>query len=284
MNIHYRFLSQEDHFKIYEAKLTAFSDYKVPLQMTEVQFKNHLAQNAVDLSLSVGACDNEKIVGFTLNGFGVWHGKKTVYDAGTGVIPDYRNKGIGRTMFEFLLPTLKEKGFDQMLLEVISDNNNAIHLYRSLGFKETRKLLFFEQTEPIEARPDESIKIRQIEEIDWERLQSFCDGYTSWQFSDQSIGRKIAPTNFYGAYLGDECVGYSILFPTSGVVPQIAIDQDHRQKQVASMLLAEMQTKTLEGRKLRLSNIDSNLTSLIQFAERLKFEQKFSQIEMMLEF
>lgn len=139
----YRFLSGNDFSTLYEANLAAFADYLVPLQMTTAQFENHFAQNAIDIDRSVGAFAGERMVGFTLNGFGVWNGKQTVYDAGTGIISEFRNKGVGRAIFEFLLPKLKRTGIEQMLLEVLSNNEPAISLYRKLGFTETRQLLFF---------------------------------------------------------------------------------------------------------------------------------------------
>ncbi len=283
MDIKYRFLSQEDFSTLYKTNLAAFSDYIVPLQMTEDQFKNHIAQNAVNINLSVGAFYKEKLVGYTLNGFGNWNGKKTAYDAGTGIIPEYRRKGIGKNIFKFLIPKLKALNIEQMLLEVISNNEAAIDLYRKLGFEETRELLFFEQKKLIENKPQEDIQIQQIEKPVWKDLETFCDGATSWQFSNDAIERKLGATKFFGAYFKDKCVGYSIVFPSSGVVPQIAVDKRHRHKHIASMLLAEMQKNTdKKNKKLRLSNIDSKLESLIRFAERLEFKQTISQFEMIL--
>lgn len=282
LNIQYRFLSRENLSLLYETNLAAFADYSVPLQMTKDQFENHIAQNAIDIDLSVGAFADAKLVGFTLNGFGIWNGKQTVYDAGTGIIPEFRNKGIGRAIFGFLLPKLKASGTDQMLLEVLSKNKPAIHLYKSLGFTQTRRLHFFEQTKLIEIKPRKKIKIRQIEKPVWTDLESFCDGIPSWQFSNESIGRKLAPTNFFGAYLDDKCVGYSVLFPTSGVVPQIAVDKKHRQQQIASMLLARMQRATEQNKKLRLGNVDEDLKSVLKMAEHLGFKRTISQIEMIL--
>ena len=95
------------------------------------------------------------MVGYTLNGFGLWNGKQTAYDAGTGVIPGFRNQGIGKNMFEFLLPKLREIGIEQMLLEVIEKNENALKLYQNLGFENSRKLAFFEQSEHLILKPNE---------------------------------------------------------------------------------------------------------------------------------
>lgn len=38
-------------------------------------------------------------------------------------------------MIEKLISVAKEKGFEQIELEVVADNERAIHLYKSLGFE-----------------------------------------------------------------------------------------------------------------------------------------------------
>ena len=67
-----RFLT-EDHFpQLYEAFIEAFSDYVIPFALTEVQFRNHINLNAVDLSRTVGCMEGDRLAGFSLNAFGTW--------------------------------------------------------------------------------------------------------------------------------------------------------------------------------------------------------------------
>jgi ribosomal protein S18 acetylase RimI-like enzyme len=283
LNIRYRFLAEKDFKALYETNLAAFSDYFVPLQMTGKQFRNHIAQNNVNLNLSVGAFAGNKMVGFTLNGFGEWNDKATAYDAGTGVVPGFRRQKIGQTMFAFLLPKLKEIGTEQILLEVLSQNENAIKLYCKLGFKETRKLLFFEQTATFATKTSSAIEIRQLKKPDWNQLKSFGDGRPSWQFSSRSLERKLTSNLFFGAYLENKLVGYSGLFPTSGTIPQIAVDKEFRRKGIAFELLSHMQSKVEKNKNLRFSNVDENIKSLTNFIDKLNFKPTISQNEMVLE-
>jgi len=282
LNVEYGFLRPADLPVLYETNLEAFSDYLVPLRMTEPQFENHLAQNAVDIRRSVGAFSDGKLVGYTLNGFGSWKGKKTAYDAGTGVIPAYRRQGIGKAMFKFLLPYFKTQGIEQMLLEVICNNEKAVRLYRNLGFEVTRKLLFFEQTERIESGPKNGIRIRRLEKPVWESFRGFWDRPTSWQFSAEAVGRKLLPKMFFGAFSGDKCIGYGILYPFSGVVSQIAVDKNRRRQGAATMLLTEMQKHTKNDKMLRFSNVDENLETFVKLTEKLNFKPTISQFEMLL--
>src|SRR4051794_22495716 len=88
-----RFLDDSYFDALYTAFIEAFSDYVVPFALTHTQFKNHIILNGVDLDRTVGCFVDDVLVGFSLNGFGDWNGRPTVYDAGTGVRPDHRRRG-----------------------------------------------------------------------------------------------------------------------------------------------------------------------------------------------
>ena len=102
-----------------------------------------------DLEISAGAFDDGKMIGFYMNGVGSWQGKQTAYDAGTGVISEYRGGSVAKELFAFMVPRLKEVGIAQYLLEVLSENDRAVALYRKLGFVETRVLAVFRSDEPV---------------------------------------------------------------------------------------------------------------------------------------
>lgn len=280
MNINYRFLSPKDSAELFQTNLDAFSDYFVPINITEAQFENHILQNAVDLNFSVGAFFDGKMVAYTLNGFGSWNGKQTAYDAGTGVIPGFRKKGIGKAMFDFLLPKLQEIGIEQMLLEVITQNENAVKLYRKLGFEETRELLYFEQKNSPKLEFSGEIEVREIKKLDWNLLQDFWDGNPSWQFSSESIERKLLPKTYLGAFIKNKIIGYGIVYPNSGVIAQLAVDKNYRRRGAASKILSVMQTKIGENSKLRVANVDFNLTGAISFFRQTGFENTLCQLEM----
>jgi ribosomal-protein-alanine N-acetyltransferase len=50
------------------------------------------------------------------------------------VLPDYRQKGIGRALVEESMMGVKLKKSDELYLEVRCSNNEAIRLYEKLGF------------------------------------------------------------------------------------------------------------------------------------------------------
>ena len=61
---------------------------------------------------------------------------KRVYVSRMIVKKEYRNRGIGGDILEFLIAKAKEMGFEEMTIGVDKDNQNALHLYRKYGFTE----------------------------------------------------------------------------------------------------------------------------------------------------
>ena len=90
----YRTLENTDSVCIYEAFTQAFSDYQVSVDMSFKSFEIMLKRNGFMPAVSVGAFADRTLVGFILNGVRDWDNEKTVYDLGTGVIPDFRRTGI----------------------------------------------------------------------------------------------------------------------------------------------------------------------------------------------
>lgn len=54
---------------------------------------------------------------------------------GIALFQKYTGMGIGRKMLELLCKLAKEKGIEQLELEVIADNDRAIALYKKIGFE-----------------------------------------------------------------------------------------------------------------------------------------------------
>ena len=61
---------------------------------------------------------------------------KRVYVSRMIVKKEYRNRGIGSEILEFLTAKAKDMGYSEMTIGVDKDNINALHLYRKYGFTE----------------------------------------------------------------------------------------------------------------------------------------------------
>ena len=63
---------------------------------------------------------------------------------GLGVLPEYRGKGLGRKILLMAIEYLKEEKADEIMLQVETENSNALNLYKSCGFEETSVMDYYE--------------------------------------------------------------------------------------------------------------------------------------------
>ena len=61
-------------------------------------------------------------------------------DIGIALFQKYTGFGLGRLMLERLIQKIKDCGYEQAELTVVSGNDKAYHLYESLGFKECGRM------------------------------------------------------------------------------------------------------------------------------------------------
>ncbi len=278
----YRFLNESFFPQLYETFLEAFSDYVFPFALTESQFRNHIELNGVDLERTAGCFDDGRLVGFSLNGFGDWRGKSTVYDAGTGVVPAYRRQGISREMFEMMMPVFKEQGVEQFLLEVVTKNTPAVALYEKLGFERTRELALLECDKPVAVSDDEmrNIEIRSLDEPDWETFLTFWKGEPSWQNSRVAIDRSSDRKTIFAAYISGYCVGYVIFSSTVGRIAQLAVSPEFVRRGVGRRLLRAVQEAAAHGYPLQVINADKAIEAATGLFHSLGFFERLSQYEM----
>lgn len=126
----YRTLENTDSVCIYEAFTQAFSDYQVSVDMPFKSFETMLKRNGFMPAVSVGAFADRTLVGFILNGVRDWDNEKTVYDLGTGVIPDFRRTGIMGELLNLVTRVLVPEGIG----DVITGMDGAVPYYVSLVF------------------------------------------------------------------------------------------------------------------------------------------------------
>lgn len=247
------------------------------MRMSQEQFEQRLLRDGVRLEISAGAFDEDRMVGFYMNASGTWLGKLTAYDAGTGVIPDYRGQGVAKELFTFMAPHLKEASFVQYLLEVLSTNERAVSLYRRLGFIDTRRLAVFRRSEPV--KDLEGVAIRRVEQPEWELFKTFWDGYPSWQNSVEAVERIKTDRVVVCAYGDETCVGYGVVFKPASSLMQLAVAPAYRRRGIGSRILSGLQREVSES--LKVNNIDEELKGMMGFFEASGFKMVLGQFEMM---
>jgi ribosomal protein S18 acetylase RimI-like enzyme len=245
--------------------------------MSEEQFEQRLKRDGVELEISAGAFDGERMIGFYMNARGVWHGQQTAYDAGTGVVPDQRRRGVAEELFNFIEPRLKERGITQYLLEVLISNERAVSLYRKLGFVEVRRLAVLRSSAPLKTlEAVEGVSLRPLEEPDWDVFCAYWDGEPSWQNSIDAVERARAQCEIVGAFVGENCVGYGIVFKPSGILMQLAVAPGFRRKGIGRRILAVLSGEEI----LKTNNVDEELKGTLAFYKACGFEIGLRQFEM----
>lgn len=277
-----RFLRETDFGSLFDTFIEAYSDYFFPIALTELQFRNHLQLNGVDLERSVCTFENGRLTGFSLNGFGNWNGVPTIYDAGTGVIPSARRRGNSKEMFALIESVLPSQGFKQMLLEVISENAPAVSLYEKLGFQITRELALLECVDEPNISSDvpSDIEIREISEPDWSELSKMCESAPSWQNSFDAIDRTRHLKTILGAFRHTECVGFAVFSASVGRLAQIAVRADQTGRGIASAFMKRMRMMADPDKPLQILNSPKDITSAVCFFEKLGFRETLVQYEM----
>lgn len=106
------------------------------ITMTVEQERNFINNmNASDNSLLLlGFLDGEYVGNCSFAGSGARRYKHRV-SMGIALYQKYTGMGIGRVMIENIIEIAREKGFEQMELEVVANNERAIHLYKKMGFE-----------------------------------------------------------------------------------------------------------------------------------------------------
>lgn len=288
MSCNYSFLSEEQFPQIARTFDEAFADYYLKsTRKAEEWLFNRMVKNAVHYDYSVGAFDGDRMVGITLIGIDDWQGQLAAFDAGTGIVPDYRGKGLARQMFEFAVPKLRERGVRKFLLEVLQVNEPAIRAYERTGFSITREFdclgLERKTFKPCDS-PQLPLDIKSVPQERVKDFVGFADWQPSWENSFATIARIPDEVVINGAFRGDECVGVIAYYPLLNWIMTLVVKDAYRRRGVATALLSHFM-ENFEGDipQVNLVNVDRSDSGMLWFLKKMGFKLFTSQYEMELE-
>ncbi|MBX2906706.1 MAG: GNAT family N-acetyltransferase [Taibaiella sp.] len=271
--------------ELFATHIEAFKDY--PFQWGYDAFRHLLRRRSYVQELSFGAFYDNKLVSFTLNGIGNYHGIDTAYDTGTGTIEQHRGKGLASAIFQYAVPFLKEAGIKQYLLEVLEDNTTAYSVYSKQGFSSSRTFDCFrcsspEWTIPQRIAPN-GIVLKDIDLSYRSQMEGMNDFPLSWQNSFESLSNMPESFQYVGAFYENDLVGYGIVEPTTGDVPLLAVAPTKRRKGIGSLLLKKLQERNMSD-IVKVVNIDSTQTAAREFVTASGIPHIVSQYEMIKPF
>lgn len=112
--------------------------HNVSKWVNEEQLEKEITSGTKDVFVII---DGEKIIGEFTAVYEIDYPNKTipgvrVYLNAFRVNNEYRNRGLGKRLNEFVLKELEKEGYTEFTLGVEDDNYNALHIYSQSGFNE----------------------------------------------------------------------------------------------------------------------------------------------------
>lgn len=252
----------------------AFADYFVKVELSPEILQDKIHSEEIDLNKSVGIFSNEKPVGFVLHAIR----NRLVYNAGTGVVPEFRGHNYTSKMYDFILPILKKEGFSEIVLEVLGQNSAAIKSYRKIGFEKEMKLECFKgKISPLPK--NKSVTIAPIRDLNFEQVLSFWDWKPTWQNSVETV-QNSSLYKAFGAYLNEKLAGYIIVNPNSGRVAQFAVNPQNRNQGIGRSLFQYI--SEIYDEEIGVINVDGNHTKTHAFLNNLGLNPFLTQHKMAL--
>lgn len=190
----------------------SFEGYVVPITLTVEAYLRRMVMEGMSPEKSFAAYDGDLAIGQVLNGFRRIGGKTVGWNGGTGIIPEYRGKGVGRILMERNLELYREEGADLAVLEAFRQNTPAVRLYEKAGYRIKDGLVFYQRTGEL---PEETfgavkggqdgLRVAKGQPRDIASLP-FHEPLTAWQTQWPSLtGGETALVRD-----GDETVGFSL--------------------------------------------------------------------------
>lgn len=259
----------------------AFADYIIPIQLTQMNLLDKIKSENIFLDYSIGISVNDQLVAFILTGIDSKDNAMLSYNAGTGVIPEFRGNHFPEKMYNYLLPLLRKNNIHHHQLEVITQNTKAIQIYEKLGYHISKQVSCFKGKVSVPNSPSPFI-YRRIDVIDESEVHPFWNYQPTYQNTFSSINRNSELHQSIGAFFKGNCVGYIIFVTTTGRIKQFGVHPDFRQKGIAHHLFYEVQ-KENPTNDVSLLNIDNNDSETIAFLHKIGFQLTVEQFEMILQ-
>lgn len=252
----------------------AFSDYDIPMKLTEEELKIRLELSGINKELSYGAFFHDEMVGFIFNSCQVYQGEPAVFDIGTAVVPEHRGKRVFYNLFHFSKEALLKNNVGTCYLEVLQQNERAVRLYKNLGFEIARE---FSVLKAAEKKLPEAVKRKAscIEYTEYYKLDMsncYCP-VPSFEHSTGIIQRN--PHLYQILYLENtnKITAFCVFEKERGSIVQFGYADQGDLSIIIENMLNQYKTITVK-------NIDLQETDLLHTLSSLGFEEVVKQFEM----
>ena len=180
----------------------SFEDYFIPISFTSKSIEIFIKRDEIDLTLSRVLLKNDEPIGLAF--IAARDGNVTRL-AGMGIAKELRGQGDGTWLVDTLLKEARARGDKKMLLEVICQNQAAVHIYEKFGFTKIRGLYGFMVGNPA-GEPDEGLAHCELNFV-LEKAAEYAIPNLPWQVDAQSLRKN--PSGAFGFTLDMSCVAIS---------------------------------------------------------------------------
>lgn len=229
----------------------AFADYPIPIHVTDKYLENRFRRAGVDPELSYGLFEEDRLYGMLVSSFD--NGICNFLVA--GIDPVKRGNGMLREMFHRAFEEIPEDY--SLQVEVLKQNERAIHIYSSLGFGIERSYVLLKGP----THGNGTCTTVPLSKENAKNLES--------RFRPSFENTLSALLRDGGFNLLRSKDGYLVMTP-SGSVAQIGGNPEDILAAAPDMDIA-------------FGNLDEKDTELISYLERSGFKQYASQFEMHME-
>ncbi|MCU0435764.1 MAG: GNAT family N-acetyltransferase [Bacteroidia bacterium] len=253
----------------------SFANYAIPISFTPESLAVKMRIEGIDLSISAGAFENGRLAAFMLFASGFYLGRRTVWNGGTGVLPEYRGHALTQKMYAFITPLHRSKGFEYSLLEVMEHNTAARKSYVHAGLQELRVV---DMCKEQEAKPGAHNHAVRKCGIDILHAEEWYHQAPTWQHTHESIVRAGELYTTLGYFDEDVLKGYCVFNPASGRIILLATDAMFRRMHIATALLNAVRMET--DKPLSVLNVDASAVEAVAFLTQQGFAKVLRQVEM----
>lgn len=266
--------------EIFEAFSLGFSDYIIPLTMSQDVFETRFfGPEGNSLNLSFIALDQNNPIGLILGGIRVFDGLKTMRCGTLCLSPDYRGQGISQKLFQMHKSAALDSQCKQLFLEVIKGNDRAVKFYENYDYRHVYTLKYYSSMIQSITSSTNTLPYT-VKQVSFDKLESFrkslCDCHINWQ-SETAYYASSTNEALLGAYHGDRQVAL-IAMNTQGKINFLWVHPTYRNQGLGrNMIHKSAQAQNVEKVTICLA---SN-ASLEGFLRKLGFQKEpIEQYEM----
>ncbi|HMZ95096.1 MAG TPA: hypothetical protein PLC61_07525 [Chitinophagales bacterium] len=269
----YRDLSDVLLKELIEVFNQSFKDYFIPINMDAELFNRKINLEDIDLKYSIGCFDDKKLIAFVL------HGKRNtvLYNAGTGVLPEYRGNKITQQMYQYFFNTELIKHISRVELEVIDKNYIAVSNYRNISFNQTDTVQCFSLTLKAHLENNKANVSESEVPADF-NVENFINSNPLWQNNILSKEDTFSYLKFITVQKQNEIVAYALFNTLNNRLLQIGTHPNFRKQGLATCLLQFIAQNYC--RNISVINSSITNTTLLDFLRNHNATHTITQYQM----